>query len=192
MAAGVESCPSFEQLLIQADRKGYELIDGVLVEKPSGCLSSWVGGQLLFRLSTHCDRGNLGWVMSGNAGYHCFPHRPKLVRKVEVSFVRRGRFPNDRLPQLHSPIAPDLAAEVMCPDDTAEETMERVWDYLRAGVRLIWVVYPQSRTALVFRSDGSTALLTEDQNLAGEDVVPGFVCRLAAILPSLPASPATP
>lgn len=187
VATVVETAPSFEELLRLSERDGYELIDGRLVEKPMGFESGWVGGQLLGRLWQHCQPNQLGWVAPGDAGYQCFSQRPKLVRKADVSFVRRGRFPNDQIPTGHSRIAPDMATEVVSPNDEADQIMERVSDYLKAGVQLVWVIYPRSRMAVVFRADGSAAWLNENQELSGEGVIPGFVCRLGDILPPAPA-----
>ncbi len=192
MSTVVEAAPSFEDLLKLSEQNGYELIDGRLVEKPMGWESGWVGGELLARLREHCRPNQFGWVAPGDAGYQCFPHRPKLVRKADVSFVRRGRFPNDQFPTGHSRIAPDLATEVVSPNDEADEIMERVSDYLKAGVSLVWVIYPHSRMAVVFRADGTGAWLNEDQELSGEAVIPGFSCHLGDILPPPPAVPATP
>jgi len=54
-------------------------------------------------------------------------------------------------------------------------------DYLRAGVKLLWVLYPITRSVWVVRSDGSAARLTEGKELSGEDVVAGFSCRVAEL-----------
>ena len=178
-----------EDLLTLPDGDRYELIDGHLREKPMGWESSWIGGELHARLSTHCRQHNLGWVAPCDAGYQCFPNRPNLVRKPDVSFVRLGRFPNEQLPTGNARLAPDLAAEVVSPNDLAEEITEKVRDYLGAGVQLVWVVFPRARLVRVHRLDGSLAEVREDQPLNGEDVVPGFSCRVGDLLP--PASAAT-
>ena len=51
-----------------------------------------------------------------------------------------------------------------------------------AGTRLVWVIDPERRLARVYRADGAEAIVTGEQALQGEDVVPGFVCPLATIL----------
>ena len=80
-------------------------------------------------------------------------------------------------------IAPDLAVEVVSPNDTAYEVWRKVLEYLDAGVALVWVIDPEARTAQIYRRDGSTDLLREDGELSGEDVLPEFRCRLATIFP---------
>jgi Uma2 family endonuclease len=161
---------------------GYELVDGRLVERAMGTESAWVGTELSRRLGDHCTSRNLGWVLGSDAGYRCFPSRPRLLRKPDVSFVRRGRFPGDRPPRGDSRIAPDLAVEVISPNDLAEAVLEKIGDYLAAGVRLIWVIYPMARSAVANRPGGAATWLTEADSIDGGEVVPDFRCRLGDIL----------
>lgn len=65
--------------------------------------------------------------------------------------------------------------------DLAVETASKREEYRRAGVRLIWIVNPETRMIHVYRADGSTSLLHEDDELSGEDVIPGFTCRVSAV-----------
>jgi len=57
-----------------------------------------------------------------------------------------------------------------------------VADFLAAGARLVWVIDPERMEARVYRQDGSLAVLGEDDALDGEDVLPGFRCKLTQIL----------
>jgi Uma2 family endonuclease len=181
-----------DDLLRIPDGDRYELIDGHLKEMNMGWEAGSVAVELSTRLSMFCRSGRLGFVGSGgDCGFVCFPHRPRLVRKPDVSFVRRGRFPGDRPPTGHARIAPDLAAEVVSPNDLAEEIEEKVQDYLTAGVPLVWVCYPRARAIHVFRLDGTTARLTDAQELDGETVLPGFGCRVGDLFPPPAEAPST-
>lgn len=177
------------ELLALPDGKLYELVDGRPVEKKMGCESSWVGGQINRRLNAFCSDNRLGWVFQSDAGYQCFPHRPNLVRKPDVSFVRHGRLPGEQPPRGHCAIPPDLAVEVVSPNDEAEEVEEKLSEYLGAGVALVWVAYPRTRTVYVYRRDGTANRLTEAQELSGEDVVPGFSCPVRDLFPPPPPAP---
>ncbi|MGH7645260.1 MAG: Uma2 family endonuclease, partial [Gemmatimonadales bacterium] len=79
-------------------------------------------------------------------------------------------------------LAPDLAVEVLSPGDRPGELLAKVADWLNAGSRLVWVVDPERRHAVVYRADGTETLVGADDSLSGEDVVPGFSCPLASIL----------
>ncbi|MBV8269132.1 MAG: Uma2 family endonuclease [Planctomycetaceae bacterium] len=176
-----------EDLLAMPDEKSYELIDGKLVERNMGVLSSWVGGRLYRQLAEFVEGHDLGWVFPADVGFQCFPGSTRTVRKTDVAFIRSGRFPGEQLPEGYSRIAPDLAVEVISPNDLAYKVDEKVDAYLKAGVRLVWVAHPHTRTVLIYRSDGSVGLVREADELSGEDVVPGFRCPVAAIFPPEPS-----
>lgn len=77
---------------------------------------------------------------------------------------------------------PDLAVEVLSPDDRPRYVLDKLGEYLGAGVRLVWVIDPGARVATVYRSLTDVRRLEEHEALDGEDVVPGFRCPLADIL----------
>ena len=175
-----------EDLLAMPDGKAYELVDGRLVERNMGAESSWIGGRLHSRLDWFCEEHHLGWVWPADNGYQCFAHAPKLVRRPDVSFIRAGRLPGDALPTGYIRIAPDLAVEVVSPNDLVAELDEKLEDYQKAGVRLVWVIYPESRTVSVYRGDGSASRLHQHEALSGEDVIPGFRCEVGSLFPPMP------
>ena len=106
-----------EDLLAMPDGKRYELVDGRLVERKMGAESSWVGTRLASRLDRFCEDNNLGIVWAADNGYQCFAHAPGLVRRPDVSFVKKGRLPGDVAPKGWVKIPPDLAVEVVSPND---------------------------------------------------------------------------
>jgi Uma2 family endonuclease len=163
---------------------GYELVDGRLVEMPMGAESSRVAGKLYYKLEAYCEANPVGTPLPGDIGFRCFPHRPRLLRKPDGSFIRRDRLPDNRVSAGDLTIAPDLAIESVSPNDLAEAVMEKVNDYLTAGVQLVWVLYPVSRRAVVFAPTGVAQWINESGELDGRDVVPGFRCRLADVLQS--------
>jgi Uma2 family endonuclease len=178
-----------EDLLAMPDGKGYELVGGQLVERNADAESSWVGGQLHSSLSRYCRERKMGWALPADNGYQCFPHEPGLVRKPDVSYVRFGRLAGGTLPKGWIKIPPDLVVEVVSPNDTVYELEDKLADYQKVEVPLMWVVYPNSRTVRVYRADGSTSFLHEDEELSGEDIIPGFRCFVREIFP--PREPAT-
>ncbi len=174
-----------EDLLAMPDGKSYELVGGQLEERQMGIESSWVAGRILVRLGQFSGEHKLGWALPADSGYQCFPHDPGMVRIPDASFVKTGRFPGDVLPKGWAKVAPDLVVEVLSPNDLVYKLEEKLSDYRKVGVPLIWVINPESRTVMVYRRDGSISRLQEDDELSGEDVVPGFRCPIREILPPL-------
>jgi Uma2 family endonuclease len=160
----------------------YEWIDGEWVERKTGAQSSYVATTLIALLGTHVRAHQAGFVLGSDCGYKIFPHAPGRKRFPDVSFLRRGRLPDDRLPGGHVEVVPNLVVEVVSPNDLAENTEERLQDYLKAGVPLIWVLYPKARCARVLRQGGAALQLSANDSLHGEEILPGFSCRLADVL----------
>ena len=160
------------------DSKDFELVGGELVERNMGWKASWVGGRLHFMLSAFCETNRTGRVAPADACYQCFPNAPDKVRKPDVSFISFMRLPAVQEPEGYCSVAPDLAVEVVSPNDLYYEVEEKVAEYLEAGVRLVWVANPATRSVRVHRRDGTIADLEENDELTGEDVIPGFRCRV--------------
>jgi Uma2 family endonuclease len=108
---------------------------------------------------------------------------PDVVRAPDVWFVRADRVPADGIPVSFWPGAPDLAIEVLSPTDRVGAVLRKVREYLDAGVRLVWVIDPEARTAGVFRPGRTEHFIDDDRILDGEDVLPGFTLPLREVLP---------
>ncbi|MFQ5734781.1 MAG: Uma2 family endonuclease [Planctomycetaceae bacterium] len=172
-----------EQLERMPDGKRFELVDGQLVERQMGSESSWVAGEIQRLIANFVEGQKSGWVWPADAGYRCFSDDPNRVRRPDVSFVRRGRLPGERPSTGYETIAPDLVVEVISPNDQAADLDRKIDEYLKAGVALIWVVNPQTRTVTVYRRDGTTARCRNGDELTGDDVLPGFRSAVSAFFP---------
>jgi Uma2 family endonuclease len=152
----------------------YELVEGRLITMtPAGGLH----GRLVVRLSTALDifveEHDLGAVFSADTGFR-LTAAPDTVRAPDVSFVRKDRLPETGLPAGYWPGPPDLAVEVVSPSDSTAEVESKVQEYLRRGVRLVWVVFPLQRAVAVHRPGAPPEILGESDVLDGDEVVPGF------------------
>ena len=160
------------------DAVAYELVDGKLLERQMGAESSEVAIAIATLLFLFLRERRLGRVFGSDTSYQCFANDPNRVRRADVGFVRFERLPDGRAPKGNIEVSPDLAVEVISPNDTAEEVEETVNDWLSAGVPLVWVVSPTFRTVRIHRPRSSAlgpiAELTETDNIDGEDVLPGF------------------
>ena len=99
---------------------------------------------------------------------------PDTVRAPDVSFVSKERMTTDEIPAGFLEMAPDLAVEVVSPSETAPKVQSKVEDWLRAGTRLVWVVYPDKRSLTVYRSLNEVEVLSESGTLDGTPVYPEF------------------
>ena len=170
-------------LLAMPDGSAYELVDGHLVERNMSVLSSLVEALVLQPLADHCRKQDLGWVLPSSLGYQCFPDAPNKVRRPDVSFIAKDRMSLADLQQGFCPIVPDLAAEVLSPNDLIYEVDLKVEEYPRAGVKLVWVINPEARTVMVHRLDGSATKLRNGDEISGEEVLPGFRCKITDFFP---------
>jgi Uma2 family endonuclease len=183
-----------EDLLAMPDGDRYEIVDGNLVERLTSLWSSYIAGSVFRLIHGFCQTNKLGWVLPEGTSYSCFPNHPNKVRRPDVSFIRLDRLsPQRALAEGHAGIAPDLAVEVISPNDLYEAVGPKVDEWFEAGVRLVWVVNPRTRTVRIRRPEGKDDLLREDQDLTGEDVLPNFRCQVREFfLPPAGATPPTP
>jgi Uma2 family endonuclease len=139
-------------------------------------------------LGRFCTQNRLGWPLESEASYQCFPNKPRKVRRCDFSIILRGRLEDEVLPDGHVKIRPDLAVEVISPNDQWYEVEEKNLEYLSLGVLLLWVINPASRTLWVYRPDGTARLCREADEATCEEVLPGFRCRVSDLLPPPPVT----
>ncbi|MBA2448032.1 MAG: Uma2 family endonuclease [Chloroflexi bacterium] len=156
-----------------------ELIDGELVEMaPAGGEHGYVAGHAYYRVRQFIEQQGLGGaVFAAETGFR-IGRDPDRVRAPDVAYVAEARLAGARV-RGYPELAPDLAVEVVSPNDTAAEVHDKVADWLRVGVRLVWALYPTTRSAMVCTSDGAARILGPDDLISGDPVVPGFACRVA-------------
>jgi len=167
------------ELLSLVDDVGYEFVDGELVERNMGAISSEVGFVIATDLRAYCTAQNLGRVLAETT-FQCFPLHPLQWRIPDVAFIAKGKLPDEKLPKGNVTVAPDLAIEVISPNEKVYDLDHKIGDYFEAGTRRVWVVNPEVLSVRVLRPDGSSLELRGDAELSGEDVLPGFVCKISA------------
>ena len=162
-------------LRMPKDGRKYELVDGQIRMSPAGARHGLVIVDLTRRLAAFVERTRSGYVFDSSTGIRL----PKgNVRSPDICFVARRRFKKAGVPKGFIPFAPDLAVEVLSPADSQRYVLDKVGEYLEAGVRLVWVLDPEARSASVYRSLTAVRTLSGKDVLTGEDVLPGFRCRL--------------
>ncbi len=159
----------------------YELDRGELVEVPgAGWLHSYLVSLLSDLLTAFVREHRLGLVFPDGLGY-VLANDPDILRIPDVSFIARERIPKGGLPQGYCPIPPDLAVEIVSPGDAATELRKKVREYLDAGVKLVWVLWPEERAVTVYPAGAAPQELGPEDELSGGGVLPGFGVQVARL-----------
>ena len=165
------------------ERRLYELVDGTLVEKGMGFRESLLATLLAKLLRDFVDPPNLGLVAGESGMMRLFAG---LVRIPDVAFISWSRVPGGKVPSAPIPsLVPDLAVEVLSPSNTPREMQRKRAEYFDAGVRLVWIIDPDTRTVAVYTSAENPVTLTANEQLEGSPVLPGFTLALAALFAEL-------
>lgn len=158
-----------------------ELVRGEVVEMPPPFVPH---NMIVFSLSrlldTFVSEQDLGLIHGDNTGY-LLSRYPDTVRVPDVSFVSWERMPEEGVPDRYWSLAPDIAVEVVSSTDRADNVHDKVNEYLAAGTRLVWVLWPTSRTMSVYEIGGVARELGPDDVLDGGDVLPGFAVRVTEL-----------
>jgi Uma2 family endonuclease len=158
-----------------------ELVNGELRPmSPAGGEHGAVIMYIAVPMANHADEHDQGIVLASETGF-ILRRSPDTVRAADAAFVRKDCIPAGGIPVQFIPFAPNLAVEVMSPWDTMPELEEKVLEWLAAGTKLVWLVLPKRRVIKVYRSRTDVTVLTDKDDLDGEDVLPGFRLPVARI-----------
>lgn len=164
-----------------------ELIDGTLVEKPMGqaesSLAMWIGIYIGIYLESH----PIGQIYGTDGPFRL---RRGKVRFPDVAYASFDRIPEG--PEAHKPIAswtPDLVVEVLSAGNTREEMKRKLKEYFAAGVTIVWICDPKSKTVRIYREGKEIKKLMERDTLTGDDVLPGFRLSLKTLFGKIQGKP---
>ena len=163
-----------------------ELVRGRVVPKggrfeiamPTGAKHGAVTDELETRISYFVRENKLGKVFAAETG---FILAEGTVRGIDISFVGNEKLAEFGIPESFFPTAPDLAVEVISPGNTFSEIQDKIEEYIAAGTKLVWIVYPKQKMIHVHRPSNVINVLRETDELDGEDVLPDFRIRLSEI-----------
>ena len=159
----------------------YELVAGELRKMvPAGWEHGAISGHLHGLLARHIADHVLGRVFSAETGF-LLSRNPDTVRAPDIAFIHKDHIPAEGPEEAFWPGPPDLAVEVLSPGDTVSEVDDKVSAWLDAGAGAVWVVNPKAQNVTVHRSATDVRILTGNDQLDGQDVVPGFSCQVSEI-----------
>jgi Uma2 family endonuclease len=159
----------------------YELVAGELSEVPGASLMhAFLAKHVVRLMDSVVEAHDLGVVVGDGAAFLLRRH-PDLLRIPDAAFVSWDRLPDRKLPGGFVYLVPDVAVEIVSPNDRADEINEKVHEYLDAGTRLVWILWPRRRMVSVHEPDRDVRELDVDDYLDGGDVLPGFRILVADI-----------
>ncbi|MEP7284134.1 MAG: Uma2 family endonuclease [Chloroflexota bacterium] len=141
---------------------------------PTGETQGLITLRLAFLIGGFIYQHNLGRVYGEETGF-ILSQNPD----PDIAFTAKERLAKviDDFPT----VVPDLAVEVVSTGNTKIELQEKVAAYFQAGVRLLWVVYPKSRTVYVYHTDHEVTILAQDAVLTGGSVLADFSVKLSEV-----------
>ena len=166
---------------MSSEGKRGELIRGVFcptmatTEEHGAIVANLVG-----ILSAVIRPNKLGRLMASDSGVQV-EWNPDTVREPDIAFITAERRPQGTVVKGYTEIPPDLVVEVVSQSDSVRSINDKADMWIRAGVRLVWVLWPETRMIDVHRAGEQTATLREDDTLTGSDVLPQFTCPVKNI-----------
>ena len=174
--------PSFQ--LAPVLPKRYEVVDGVVVEKaPMSVRSSLVASKLVEIMAPFVTSRGLGTVVSEML--FRLETDPDLQRRPDVAFVSAAKWPPNReAPEAACwDMVPDVAIEVNSPTNQMDKVMDKLDEYLQAGVKKVWIVLPLKKRIFIFDSPTGVRALSRAETLEDPVLLPGFQLPLAQLFP---------
>lgn len=172
------------------DRPLYEVVNGEMVEMPPMSFhANKVASRLVWQMGPFANSNGLGEVVAEVLFRLPLEEDRHRNRRPDVAFVSYERWPRgtpDSYRENAWDVVPDLAVEVVSPNDFADELMEKVREYFAAGVRVVWVVYPRQRLVHVFDSLAAVRVVAAPAALDAGPVLAGLALPLADVFGPVP------
>ena len=158
-----------------------ELVRGVLHETmPTGHEHGKIVVNLCAELRSFVKLRKLGSLTASDSGVW-LERDPDTVREPDIAYFSAERMPPGIRVTGYAETPPDLVVEVVSPSNTMREVNDKAFMWLSYGVRLVWVVHPDTRTVDVYRGGRATVTLTKGDALDGLDALPGFTCAVSEV-----------
>lgn len=153
-----------------------------LAERTMSLELAWVTTLLCTKLNEFVLPRGLGFVVGGGTRFQFFDIAERICRP-DISFIRSNVLKLDEFQSEYCAGMPHLVVRVVAPTDLFCDVEREAIEYSDAGIGLVWVINPDLETVLVYRPDHSMTRLTSSGTLDGEDVLPGFQCKVSSLFP---------
>lgn len=163
------------------DGSQQELVRGeVITMPPPGGMHGVSCNKAGRRLGNFVEDNDRGTVANNDTGF-VTERNPDSVRGPDISYWSKERL--KEVPVGYIEISPDMLIEVLSPSNRSKQIRAKLIEYFAKGVRLVWVIAPEDRTLTIYRMPDEGRVLHETVTATGEDVLPGFTCRVSDLLP---------
>jgi Uma2 family endonuclease len=158
------------------DGRKYELVDGEIIVSPAGFRHAEIVAKIVHILATFLETHPIGIVCGDNLGVKLPTGN---VRSPDITFVRSEKAPTGTAADGFAEFIPDLAVEVLSPQDSLKEVGRKIGEFLDCGVPVVWLVDPAHKTITVYRSLSQTEQLRPEDSITAEGILPGFSCSVS-------------
>lgn len=153
----------------------------LVIMPPSGSKTGIRNAKLALHLGLWNREAEAGVVTGPDGGFH-LPGEGR--RAPDAAFVAQERW--DAVPEAEqerlAPLCPDFVVELCSPSDRVAKLQEKMEEYLRAGLRLGWLIDPFEEVAYIYHPERAMQVVASfDEALSGEDVLPGFTLPLSVL-----------
>ena len=157
--------------------KWFELVRGEVIELPAPTKIHGVVAANAVRILGNYTFQQKRWYVTSNDSGVILERDPDTVRGPDVAVYDDAKSWSELHPK-YGEVPPRLAVEVLSPSDRAARVTRKISDYLRTGVKMVWLIDPEAKTVTVYQPDRGQVFLEPGQELTGGEVLPGFVCRV--------------
>ncbi|MCS7064935.1 MAG: Uma2 family endonuclease [Fimbriimonadales bacterium] len=162
-----------EFIRLPSDGRKYELVDGEAKEVPAGHRHDVIGARVIVRLAPYA-RGR-GYLAGSQAGFRMITGN---IRSPDVAFTLKERLPEGRPSEGFEDFAPDLAIEIISPNEDKVDLLRKIGEYFASGAKQVWLLFPEMQMVKVYTDPFEMRTLSSEDELEGGDLLPGFRCKV--------------
>ena len=146
----------------------------------TGSLTGGRNADLIYQVQSWNRQSKLGIVFDSSTGFRLFNG---AVRSPDVSWIEIGRWNSlsDQQKQGFAPIDPDFVIELLSPTDKLAETQQKMQEYMDCGVKLGWLINPDTKKVEIYRNGQDKQVLDNPSSISGEDILSGLNIDLTEI-----------
>lgn len=168
-------CRDNPDLRFETDKNGK-----LIVMSPTGSLTGEKNSDLNYQVQAWNRQYKLGVVFDSSTGFRLFDG---AIRSPDVSWIASDRWNSlsDKQKRGYAPIDPDFVIELLSPTDNLTEAQGKMQEYMDCGVKLGWLINPDSREVEIYRNGRNKEVLNNPDSVSGEDILPGLTVDLTEI-----------